>query len=133
MSDEKKTEEETAEVIDVEEKVDVIPEENKESVEVEPATDSDDQTVSVSKEDLALILKKQNEIQNAFTQIGLMEVKKIELVNKITAAKRIIDMNIQDTLEKVGIDKDQINQYGIDPRTGIVFKREDIENSVPNG
>lgn len=88
------------------------------------ASEEGNQPLQVSREDLELILKQQGKLQNAERAVGLLELRKFEMMSEILSERKSTDLVIQTAMEKVGIEKSESKDYVIDPRTGQVLKRQ---------
>ena len=118
------TEEKAVEETQEEQKTATVEEVAKTKTEEATGEQISDDPVVVSKEDLELIVKKQNEIQNGYATIGLLELRKAEVAGQVSAARRAYELSVHDTLLKLGIPEEEVQEYGINPRTGQVLKRQ---------
>lgn len=78
--------------------------------------------VVVSKEDLEMISRQQNQLISAQSVLGSLEIKKIELASQIIGMRKNQDTVIQSIFEKYGISPNEAANFGINQRTGQILR-----------
>lgn len=97
--------------------------ESTESNVVEMGKTTEKQLI-INKDDLVQINKNRTQEQQILSAIGILEVKKMEMIAQISQIKTNLDNSVKDSLKKLGIEEKDFHSYVINPTTGEVSKNK---------
>jgi hypothetical protein len=78
----------------------------------------------IEKNDLAKINENRMREQQILSAIGMLEVKKVEMIAQIGQIKNSLEESIKFALARIGIDDKEFVNYAINPNNGEVVKKQ---------